>query len=190
METIICLIRHGQTNWNKQKLIQGRINNPLNEEGINQVTEVGQILKEKDPNWDIIIASPLDRAIHSAQIIKEKLGIKNDIIINNDVIERDFGKAEGEPITEYIYDKIKHDDVEGLEKSYELQERAYNALLDIAKKYPGKKILIATHSHFIKGFFTKISNEFTFTSPLYNASRNYVFINDQKITKYIFNLND
>ena len=190
METIICLIRHGQTNWNKQKLIQGRINNPLNEEGINQVAEVGQILKKKDPNWDIIIASPLDRAIHSAQIIKKELGIKNDIIINNDVIERDFGKAEGELITEYIYDKIKRDDVEGLEKSYELQERAYNALLDIAKKYPGKKILIATHSHFIKGFFTKISNEFTFTSPLYNASRNYVYIKDQKVTKYIFNLND
>ena len=49
METIICLIRHGQTDWNKQKLIQGRINNPLNEEGINQVREVGLILKEKDP---------------------------------------------------------------------------------------------------------------------------------------------
>ena len=89
-----------------------------------------------------------------------------------------------------IYDKIKRDDVDDLEKSFELQERAYNAIINIANKYQGKKILIATHSHFIKGFFTKISNEFTFTSPLYNASRNYIFIDNNKVTKYIFNLND
>lgn len=190
METIICLIRHGQTDWNKQKLIQGRIDNPLNEEGIKQVTLVGQMLKEKDPDWDIIIASPLNRTIHSAKIIAKELNYNGEIIINNDVIERDFGKAEGESICEEIYDKIKRDDVEDLEKSFELQKRAYNAIINIANKYQGKKILIATHSHFIKGFFTKISNEFTFTSPLYNASRNYIFIDNNKVTKYIFNLND
>ena len=190
METIILLVRHGQTDWNQKRLIQGRINNPLNEEGIKQVKEVGKILKEKDPNWDIIIASPLDRAIHSANILAEELNYQNEIIINNDVIEREFGKAEGQLICDEIYNKIKNDDVEGLEKSYELQDRAYNALIKIAKKYPGKKGLIATHSHFIKGFFTKISNEFTFTSPLYNASRNYVYINNDKVTKYIFNLNE
>lgn len=190
METIICLIRHGQTDWNKKKLIQGRINNPLNQEGINQVKEVALTLKEKDPNWDLIIASPLDRAIHSAEIIKEILNYQNDIIINNDVIEREFGEAEGQNITEEIYAKIKNDDVVNLEKSYELQDRAYNALLNIAKTYPGKKILIATHSHFIKGFFTKISNEFTFTSPLYNASRNYVYILDNKVTKFLFNITE
>jgi hypothetical protein len=40
METIILLVRHGQTDWNQKRLIQGRINNPLNEEGIKQVKEV------------------------------------------------------------------------------------------------------------------------------------------------------
>ena len=49
METIICLIRHGQTDWNKQKRIQGRINNQLNDTGKTQVQEVGRILKEQDP---------------------------------------------------------------------------------------------------------------------------------------------
>ena len=188
METIICLIRHGQTDWNKQKLIQGRINNPLNEEGIKQVREVGLILKEKDPAWDIIIASPLDRAIHSAKLIAQELNYHNDIIINDDVIEREFGKAEGQNITKEIYDKITNDNVENLEKSFELQNRAYNAILKIAKTYPGKKILIATHSHFIKGFFTKISKDYTFTSPLYNASRNYIYIKDEKVINYSFNV--
>lgn len=187
METIICLIRHGQTDWNKQKKIQGRINNQLNATGKAQVREVGRILKEQDPFWDIIIASPLDRAIDSAKIIAKELNYSGDIIINNNVIEREFGDAEGEFITDEIYERITNDDVNNLEKSYELQKRAFDALMDIAKTYPGKKILIATHSHFIKGFFTAISNEFTFTTPLYNASLNYVYIKNDKVIKYIFN---
>ena len=187
METIICLIRHGQTDWNKQKRIQGRINNQLNDTGKAQVQEVGKILKEQDPFWDIIIASPLDRAIDSAKIIAKELNYTGDIIINNNVIEREFGDAEGEYITDEIYDKITKDIVKNLEKSYELQKRAFDALMDIAKTYPGKKILIATHSHFIKGFFTSISDDFTFTTPLYNASLNYVHIKNNQVIKYIFN---
>lgn len=187
METIICLIRHGQTDWNNKKLIQGRLNNPLNETGKKQVKEVGKLLKAFDPSWDILISSPLDRAIDSAKIIAEEINYKNEIIINNDVIEREFGEAEGMDINEEIYEKIKNDDVINLEKSNDLQKRAYNALLAIAKLYPGKKVLITTHSHFIKGFFTYIDKSYTFTSPLYNASLNYVHIDNNKIIKYIFN---
>lgn len=187
METKICLIRHGQTDWNNQKLIQGRIDNPLNDTGKAQLKIVGKYLKETDNIWDIIITSPLTRAIESATIVKNELDFQDELIINPNVIEREFGKAEGENICEDIYNKITNDDVEGLEKSYELQARAYNAILDIANKYQGKNILIVTHSHFIKGLFTKISTDFTFTTPLYNASLNYVYVNNNKITKYIFN---
>lgn len=187
METKICLIRHGQTDWNNQKLIQGRIDNPLNDTGKAQLKIVGKYLKETDNIWDIIITSPLTRAIESATIVKNELDFQDELIINPNVIEREFGKAEGETICEDIYNKITNDDVEGLEKSYELQARAYNAILDIANKYQGKNILIVTHSHFIKGLFTKISTDFTFTTPLYNASLSYVYVNDHKITKYVFN---
>ena len=187
METKICLIRHGQTDWNNQKLIQGRIDNPLNDTGKAQLKIVGKYLKETDNIWDIIITSPLTRAIESATIVKNELDFQDELIINPNVIEREFGKAEGETICEDIYNKITNDDVEGLEKSYELQARAYNAILDIANKYQGKNILIVTHSHFIKGLFTKISTDFTFTTPLYNASLNYVYVNNNKITKYVFN---
>ena len=187
METKICLIRHGQTDWNNQKLIQGRIDNPLNDTGKAQLKIVGKYLKETDNDWDIIITSPLTRAIESATIVKNELDFQDELIINPNVIEREFGKAEGENICEEIYNKITNDDVEGLEKSYELQARAYNAIHDNANKYQGKNILIFTHSHFIQGLFTKISTDFTFTTPLYNASLNYVYVNDHKITKYVFN---
>ena len=184
----VYVLRHGQTDMNVAQKWQGSGSDCLlNETGKAQLKIVGKYLKETDNDWDIIITSPLTRAIESATIVKNELDFQDELIINPNVIEREFGKAEGENICEEIYNKITNDDVEGLEKSYELQARAYNAILDIANKYQGKNILIFTHSHFIQGLFTKISTDFTFTTPLYNASLNYVYVNNNKIKKYIFN---
>lgn len=187
MKTTICLIRHGETNWNKDHLIQGRLNNPLNEEGIKQAHNVSNILKDHDSHFDIIISSPLDRAYLTAQIIKETLNIKRDIIIMDEVIERDFGDAEGQTIGKEIYDKILRNDVLGLELSHNLQERANKAIKYIEEKYRGKRIIVATHSHFIKGLFTTLDPKYTFTYVFKNTSLNYVEIEDGKITYYIDN---
>ena len=187
--TTICLVRHGQTNWNKNFLIQGREDIPLNETGINQAEITGNILKEIDPNWDIIISSPLIRAIHTAEIIKNILDLKTDIIIDNQVIERQFGKAEGLTISDEVYARINTDDFEGLETCKDLQNRSMNAILNIVKKYQNKKILIITHSHFIKGLLTQVDDNFTWTTTLKNASINYVYLNDNfKITEYKINI--
>lgn len=185
--TTICMIRHGQTDWNKQKLIQGRLDNPLNDEGIKQAHIAGTKLKEKDPNWDIIISSPLSRCITTANIIKDELDYQGDLIINNDVIEREFGEAEGLNITNEVYDRINHDDYKGLEKVKDLQHRSFKAIMGIAEEYKNKKILIICHSHFIKGFYTYIDSNILFTSTLSNASLNYVLIEDNKIINYTFN---
>lgn len=187
MKTTICVVRHGQTDWNFKKLIQGRLNNPLNDTGRSQVKQTGLVLKEHDPHWDLIISSPLDRAYESGKIIAKEIGYDKEIIIDNEVIEREFGSAEGQNITPEIYQRIIKDDVEGLEKSHDLQNRAYNAIINIAKKYPGKKVLITSHSHFIKGLFTKLSNEFTFLSMLDNASLNYVIVENDKVIDFTFN---
>lgn len=187
MKTIICLIRHGQTDWNKKRLIQGRLNNPLNDIGRAQVKNVAETLQKYDANWDIIMSSPLDRAIESACIIKDTLKIDKDIIINHNVIEREFGKAEGMSIDDQIYDQILHDEVQEIEVTAVLQKRAYDALLDIAAKYPNQKVLVTTHSHFIKAFFSYIDSNYTFLSNLHNTSLNYITIEDGKVIDYQFN---
>ena len=185
--TTICIIRHGQTDYNKNHLIQGRMNNPLNEIGIEQAHNVANILKEYDSNWDYIISSPLLRAIDTAKIIKDTLNFKDDIIINNDVIEREFGQAEGKDITSEIYDKIKKDEIIGMEKTLSLQHRCFAAIMKIANDYKNKKILIVSHSHFIKGFFTFIDKNITFTTTLPNTGLNYIIIDNNKIIKTAFN---
>lgn len=188
MKTLVCLIRHGETNWNKLKLIQGRTNIPLNENGIQQLHEAGKKLVNLNINWDVYLSSPLDRALKSCEIIKFVLNdVYKPIEIRQNLIEREFGIANGTTINQNVYERILIDDIEGIEKTRDIQIRAINELQDILKKYKGKNILIVTHSHFIKALFTVLDSTITFKSVLKNGGLNFIEFNDEKIKSYYFN---
>lgn len=86
----IYLARHGQTNLNKKRLMQGLTDEPLNEVGISQAMHMHDLLK--DVSFDAVYSSPLDRAIETASIISGK--DRKDIIIDPRIIEVNFGKYE------------------------------------------------------------------------------------------------
>lgn len=86
----IWLTRHGQTNLNKQKLMQGLTDEPLNAMGIQQAKQARE--KIGDIHFDAVYASPLQRAIQTATIIGD-VNIK-DVKIDSRIIEVDFGKYE------------------------------------------------------------------------------------------------
>ena len=86
----IYLTRHGQTRYNKQKLMQGLTDEPLNEKGIEQAKEARKTIS--DITFDAVYASPLDRAITTASIIGNI--DKKDVMIDPRLIEVDFGKYE------------------------------------------------------------------------------------------------
>lgn len=86
----IWVSRHGQTNYNKARLMQGRIDEPLNETGIGQAKEVRRTLG--DIRFDAVYASPLKRAVKTAAIIGDV--DESEIIIDPRIIEVDFGKYE------------------------------------------------------------------------------------------------
>lgn len=88
----IYIMRHGTTDWNVQKKIQGNTDIPLNKEGILLADKSGENLKNTD--FDVIYTSPLKRAYRTAQ------GIRGDrteipIIKDNRLIEMNFGIYEG-----------------------------------------------------------------------------------------------
>ena len=85
------IIRHGQTNWNKEGRIQGKTDIELNEEGIKQAEEAKKILK--DYPIDMIVSSPLKRARKTAEIINETR--KAPIVLDKALEERGFGEFEG-----------------------------------------------------------------------------------------------
>ena len=67
--TYYTLIRHGQTDWNKLTLIQGHIDNPLNETGRLQAKDAASKIINQE-KYDLIISSPLIRAYETALIIQ------------------------------------------------------------------------------------------------------------------------
>lgn len=87
----IYMTRHGQTDWNVQKRVQGKADIELNENGIEQAQLTSE--KFKDIEIDLIICSPLKRAKQTAEIINRVT--KCEIIYEDGVSERDFGEFEG-----------------------------------------------------------------------------------------------
>ena len=71
---MIYLTRHGQTDWNVQKKVMGRCDEPLNEKGREQANQTKELLS--NINFDLIICSPLLRAKQTAQIINSDRNIQ------------------------------------------------------------------------------------------------------------------
>ncbi len=89
----IYLTRHGETRLNKQKLMQGSIDEPLNDVGISQAEEAHESLK--DVKFDAVYASPLIRAVKTASIIA---GVPESEVIRDERIkEVYFGDYELRP---------------------------------------------------------------------------------------------
>jgi uncharacterized phosphatase len=188
MKTIICLVRHGETVWNKTFRIQGRINNLLSDEGIQQAHDTATYLLEHDPKWDVIVTSPLTRAYDTATIIATNLHYTNQIEVVQGLTERDFGKAEGLQLSKEVYEKMYAGDFEGIEQEQILQKRCMDTVLDLASRYPNQKILATTHSHFIKGLFTQIDPNIFFTTSLKNGSLNYIEVENNIVRSVAFNV--
>ena len=87
---ILYLVRHGETVTNKSGLIQGQRDVELSDKGIEDAKELKEIISSLD--IDVVISSPLKRAIDTAKIITDN---KYPINIDDRIIERDWGLIEG-----------------------------------------------------------------------------------------------
>lgn len=169
---MICMVRHGQTDQNKKKKIQGQCDFPLNEIGIEQAINVGNYIN-KNYKFDVIISSPLQRAYKTASLIRDIINPNLEVIVDAVFIERCFGEAEGLDISDSVFERVLNDDYEGLEKSRDIQIRVYNGLINTFNKYKDKNILIVSHSHTIKAALTYIDKSRTFLDRLDNCCLNF-----------------
>lgn len=185
--TEICLVRHGQTDWNFNRIIQGREDIPLNETGKQQAYDSARFLSGE--NWDTIITSPLSRAKETAMTIAEFTRI-DQIIEDDRFVEREFGEASGKSVSDF-HDRIYNDNVDGMETNDLLMKRAFHALQDIAEIHKGKRIVIVAHSHTIKAILHAIDPiNIPFQTVLKNACANYIEFKDDKWKINAFNVSD
>ncbi|MFZ5437746.1 MAG: histidine phosphatase family protein [Patescibacteria group bacterium] len=96
--TTFYIIRHGETPYNAQKLIQGHIDIELNDNGIQQAKKLSK--KLKDVKFDNVFASDLKRAHKTAQLIAEE---RNILEVKTDELLREMylGSYEGRKIADF-----------------------------------------------------------------------------------------
>lgn len=164
------LIRHGETEQNKQNIIQGRMDNPLNETGKSQAFHVASWFQHHAISLDWIVSSPLIRAKETATIVKDSLAMSQPLQFHNGLIERNFGFYDGKPIQADYFDHVIQETIPGMEKHQELEERVLQAIDEIALKHPHQTIALVCHSHVIKALFVRIKPHFTYRSYLKNGS--------------------
>lgn len=147
----IFLVRHGQDTDNEVAILNGRRDTELTELGREQAKQVAE--KLKDNNVQVIYSSPLKRAYDTARIIAAELGI-NDVVANEQLIERDFGILTGKLVSDILKytDKIITSDginyfleAEGAENFSALLERGRKILEEISQRHPNDNVLIVTH---------------------------------------------
>ena len=89
----LTLDRHGQSDWNNKNLFTGWENPGLTKKGVEEAHKTGNLLKEENKNYSYLFTSILDRAINTADIILEELGIGQ--IRDQALNERDYGELTG-----------------------------------------------------------------------------------------------
>lgn len=168
----LFVVRHGRTDWNDLKKVQGVADIELNETGKSQAKEVGKKLENE--NIDLIICSPLKRTRQTASIINEGKNI--DIICDDRIKERDFGEFEGLHRNEFDYlgywtysKNYKYEKAENIQKFF---KRIFEFLDDIKEKYKDKTVLLVIHggvSVAINSYFEGLPKE---NEPTKNALKN------------------
>jgi probable phosphoglycerate mutase len=143
---IAAFIRHGQTDWNREGLLQGSSDIPLNDTGRAQAVDALMTLRSRP--WDVVVSSPLRRARETAQIIADGLGIPLGPAYDG-LVERDYGDLEGTPSSAAI-DRWPDREYPGAESLDSVATRGVAALTRLAEDYPGASALVVCHGTIIR----------------------------------------
>jgi probable phosphoglycerate mutase len=158
METIIYLVRHGQTEWNIDRKIQGRLDSPLTALGIKQAKELAKKLELLA--IDHIYTSSSNRAIQTATHLR---GNRNIPFVKTDALmEISLGKWEGKKWSDIEKDfpdelQLMNDHPESYtaretegETFFQAQDRLITFVNKIRHKHVGKSVLLVSHALAIK----------------------------------------
>lgn len=148
----LYIMRHGETDWNIEKRMQGKTDIPLNENGRRLAKLTGEALRDID--FDRVYSSPLSRAMETAKLVLDSK--KVEIIVDKRLEEMGFGEYEGrypDERPENFKDFFEHPDRfipgKGGESYEELCARTEDfiktVILPLAVEHPDFTILISGH---------------------------------------------
>ncbi len=151
--TRILAIRHGETSWNVDTRIQGHLDIPLNDTGLQQARWLAQVLAERD-EVHAIYASDLARAHVTAQTIAEAVGLA--VTAHTGLRERSFGEFQGRTFAEIEAELPVHahhwrkrtpewTPPGAGESLIALRERVLSTVDELAARHVGEQIVLVAH---------------------------------------------
>ncbi|MHA1201239.1 MAG: histidine phosphatase family protein [Candidatus Heimdallarchaeaceae archaeon] len=193
---IIYLVRHGETDYNKERLLMGQLDIPMNELGLSQAKKVGKVLENKKISK--IYSSDLQRASKTAEIIKNTQNIPLELIPN--FREHTLGKMDGMKwSTEWDeMEKNEFEEIilkEGGESFIHFEKRIWDTFVKITEEHSiDENLLFITHGGCIRMIIMKILNateEIFSNLSIDNCSiTKIIHLPHRKIHKYrIININ-
>lgn len=155
-DTVFGLLRHGQTEWNLVKRVQGLEDSPLTDTGRQQTAEWGQTLQRFQ--FERILGSDLGRVRETVGIINQTLFLP--VTVDKRLREQSWGDWEGltlPHITSRYQEELRRQVAKGWdftapggESRSAVRDRLFAALTDAAARWPGEKILVVCHQGVIK----------------------------------------
>lgn len=157
--TILTLVRHGETDWNRERRIQGSTDIPLNDTGRGQARDAATALRMTlDPHLPVVVASSdLSRARETAQIIADELDAEAPRTYP-DLRERAYGEAEGVSAAEFLarWGEWSTAEVPGSEPWPQVRLRALRGLSDVVRHARratgagGASLIVVAHGALIR----------------------------------------
>ena len=168
--TVVLLVRHGETQWNREQRIQGHLDVPLTERGVEQARRLAAWLSEEPP--DVILSSDLQRSRVTAETLARAWSAEGDgqvgqvgrvgqverqpqILLDVRLREASFGEWQGLSLVEieerwpeqfeaWRSDALRHRPPGG-ETIEDLQARCMASLAEELPCYPRKRIAVVSH---------------------------------------------
>jgi len=165
--TRFCLVRHGETDWNVERRLQGHTDIDLNQHGVAQAEQMAKALKKINLQFDVLYTSDLLRAAKTAKAIEDLFGTSS--ITDQALRERHLGALQGLTMMDapnrepelwaiHLRRDLEHD-MRGGESIKQFAQRIHGALEKIRLQNLGKTILLVSHGGALDMMYRLASNQ-------------------------------
>lgn len=189
----IIFVRHGKTDWNKEKKMQGNVDIPLSEEGITHAEMMAEKLKDK--KIDVAFCSTLERAKQTFEIINDRREEKIPVLYEDALIERNYALYEGRNKKTFNYDIVwNYSNPLNVESFFEFAWPIIDFIFGkLLRAYKDKTVLVVSHGGVSKIFEMMLSKNSLYPEEV----ATYLPKNSEVITyvsskenDFLFNMNE
>ncbi|MFQ5508029.1 MAG: histidine phosphatase family protein [Leptospirillia bacterium] len=150
--TTLLFVRHGETEANRARRIQGQDDSPLTERGTADSKQLATTLLKAglDPVRMVVYCSPLTRARETLRRIRTHLDLSGDVAYDPRLMEIDFGIYTGQPVDQVLPVIGRHKQETALpypggESGDDLKQRVVSFVDDAKTRHGNGQVLVVTH---------------------------------------------